>query len=212
MKVARAGPTGQASLSSRSRERPGTVDRTPTPGRAAVWATAGTLDRMIAVPYAGDPDAAGRALQIEHEVGAVTALAVPHLERWCRTSHRGSGNGSRHARLPGPRHCQIPLLPRCLPALRLERGGDLGAGAGGDASGGLGGGAVPVGLPNEGPKGLSEEGGRDEGGIPGQLLGLLDRQRMQTAQQLDPGVRAQRLPSVPMMMRHGPPGSLDLKA
>ena len=42
---------------------------------------AGTLDRMIAVQDAGDPDAAGRALQVEHEVGAVTALAVPHLER-----------------------------------------------------------------------------------------------------------------------------------
>jgi hypothetical protein len=36
---------------------------------------------MIAVPHAGDPDAAGRALQVEHEVGAVTGLAVPHLER-----------------------------------------------------------------------------------------------------------------------------------
>src|SRR5919112_1599897 len=43
--------------------------------------TAGALDGMIAVPHAGDPDAAGRALQVEHEVGAVTALAVPHLER-----------------------------------------------------------------------------------------------------------------------------------
>ena len=43
--------------------------------------TAGTLERMIAVQHAGDPDAAGRALQVEHEVGAVTALAVPHLER-----------------------------------------------------------------------------------------------------------------------------------
>ena len=36
---------------------------------------------MIAVQDAGDPDAAGRALQVEHEVGAVTALAIPHLER-----------------------------------------------------------------------------------------------------------------------------------
>jgi hypothetical protein len=36
---------------------------------------------MIAVPHAGDPDAAGRALQVEHEVSAVTALAVPQLER-----------------------------------------------------------------------------------------------------------------------------------
>jgi hypothetical protein len=40
---------------------------------------------MIAVPHTGDPDAAGGALQVEHEVGAVTALAVPHLER------RGAG-------------------------------------------------------------------------------------------------------------------------
>ena len=47
--------------------------------------TAGTLDRMIAVQDAGDPDTAARALQVEHEVGAVTALAVPHLER------RGAG-------------------------------------------------------------------------------------------------------------------------
>jgi hypothetical protein len=36
---------------------------------------------MIAVQDAGNPDAAGGALQVEHEVGAVTALAVPHLER-----------------------------------------------------------------------------------------------------------------------------------
>jgi hypothetical protein len=36
MKVARAGPTRQASLSSKSCERPGTVDSTPTLGRAAV--------------------------------------------------------------------------------------------------------------------------------------------------------------------------------
>ena len=36
---------------------------------------------MIAVQDAGDPDTAGPALQVEHEVGAVTDLAVPHLER-----------------------------------------------------------------------------------------------------------------------------------
>ena len=36
---------------------------------------------MIAVQDTGDPDTAGRALQVKHEVGAVTALAVPHLER-----------------------------------------------------------------------------------------------------------------------------------
>src|SRR3954452_19161825 len=36
-------------------------------------------------------------------------------------------------------------------------------------------------------------GGGPRRGIPGQVLGLLDRQRMQTPQQLDPGVRAQRL-------------------
>jgi hypothetical protein len=36
---------------------------------------------MIAVQDTGDPDTAGRALQVEHEVSAVAALAVPHLER-----------------------------------------------------------------------------------------------------------------------------------
>ena len=36
---------------------------------------------MIAVQDAGDPDTAARALQVEHEVGAVTGLAIPHLER-----------------------------------------------------------------------------------------------------------------------------------
>jgi len=36
---------------------------------------------MIAVPHTGDPDAADRVLQVEHEVSTVTALAVPHLER-----------------------------------------------------------------------------------------------------------------------------------
>jgi hypothetical protein len=36
---------------------------------------------MIAVQDTGDSDTAGRALQVKHEMGAVTALAVPHLER-----------------------------------------------------------------------------------------------------------------------------------
>ena len=31
---------------------------------------------MIAVQDAGDPDTAGGALQVEHEMGAVTALAI----------------------------------------------------------------------------------------------------------------------------------------
>ena len=43
--------------------------------------TAGTLQGMIAVQDAGNPDATGRALQVEHEVGTMAALAVPHLER-----------------------------------------------------------------------------------------------------------------------------------
>jgi hypothetical protein len=43
--------------------------------------TVGALNDMIAVPHAGDPDAAGGALQVEHEVGAVAALSIPHLER-----------------------------------------------------------------------------------------------------------------------------------
>ena len=51
-----------------------------------------------------------------------------------------------------------------------------------------------VGVPDAGPKGPSDDGGRDElVEVPGQLLRLLDRQRMQAAQQLDPGFRAQRL-------------------
>ena len=43
--------------------------------------TAGARARMIAVQHTGDPDAAGGALQVEHEVGAVTGLTIPHLER-----------------------------------------------------------------------------------------------------------------------------------
>jgi hypothetical protein len=38
MNVASAGPTRHASLSNRSGERPGIVDSTPMPGRAAVTA------------------------------------------------------------------------------------------------------------------------------------------------------------------------------
>src|SRR4051812_8094725 len=51
--------------------------------------TTDALGRVIAVPHAGDPDAASRALQVEHEMGAVAGLAVPHLER------RGAG-GTEH--------------------------------------------------------------------------------------------------------------------
>lgn len=75
MKVARAAGFAQQQVARAPRHRRQHAD-TGTGG-----GTAGALERMIAVPHAGDPDAAGRALQVEHEVGAVTALAIPHLER-----------------------------------------------------------------------------------------------------------------------------------
>ena len=65
--------------------------------------TAGTLERMIVVQHAGDPDAAGRALQVEHEVGAVAGSGGPTSRTACRRRRRASGNGSRHARLTEPR-------------------------------------------------------------------------------------------------------------
>jgi hypothetical protein len=75
----------QASLSSRSRERPGTS--TPTPGRAA---TAGALEGMIAVPHAGDRDAVRSR--------SSTKWALWRSRTAWRRRRRGSDNGSRHAR------------------------------------------------------------------------------------------------------------------
>jgi hypothetical protein len=48
-------------------------------------------------------------------------------------------------------------------------------------------------FPMPARRGRRTTAGARVGRIPGQLLGLLDRQRMQAAQQLDPGFRAQRL-------------------
>ena len=77
MRVARAAGFAQQQVARAPRHRRQHADT----GTGGGLDTAGALERMIAVPHAGDPDAAGGALQVEHEVGAVTALAVPHLER-----------------------------------------------------------------------------------------------------------------------------------
>src|SRR3954451_7308789 len=78
MNVANAGPTRQASLSSRSRERPGMVDSTPRPGSGD--RAAGALRGVMDVTQAGDPDPAIDRLQIEDKVGTVAAVGIPPFE------------------------------------------------------------------------------------------------------------------------------------
>ena len=188
MKVARAGPTRQASLSSRSRERPGTVDSTPHRDGRQFGHRRRTRahDSGAAHRRSGcrRPCAPGRARS-----GRCDRSGGPTSRTAWRRRRRVSDNGSRHARPEEPRTARS-LCRRA--ACRAHARSALGAGAGGEADGG--GGTAPVEVPDAGPKGPSDDGGRDElVEVPGQLLGLLDRQRMQTAQQLDPGVRAQRL-------------------
>lgn len=72
MNVASAGPTRHASLSNRSRERPGIVDSTPRPGRGD--RAAGALRGVMDVTQAGDADPAADRLQVKDEVGAVVGI------------------------------------------------------------------------------------------------------------------------------------------
>src|SRR5688500_552653 len=98
-----------------------------------------------------------RALQVEHEVGAVTALAIPHLER------RGARGAECRVmvlialglqRLAPPDPLAAALLAGLAP------GAGWGAGAGGEADGA--GGSAPAEVPDAGAKGPSDDGGRDE--------------------------------------------------
>src|SRR4051794_20402550 len=67
--------------------------------------TTGADGRMIVVQHTGDPNTAGRALQVEHKVGAVTA---PTSRTACRRRRRVSDNGSRHARPEEARTARSP--------------------------------------------------------------------------------------------------------
>ena len=79
MKVGRADQAGfaQQQITRASRHRGQGADTGPGGGPD----TAGARARMRAVQHTGDPDAASGALQVEHEVGAVSGLTIPHLER-----------------------------------------------------------------------------------------------------------------------------------
>jgi hypothetical protein len=61
---------------------------------------------MIAVQDTGDPDTAGRALQVKHEVSAVTALAIPHLER------RGAPGAERRVMVLDPIERRLGVADR----------------------------------------------------------------------------------------------------
>src|SRR4051794_41793967 len=103
---------------------------------------------MIAVQDAGDPDTAGRALQVEHEMGAVTGLAIPHLER------RGArGTECRVMvlvtlglkRLAPPDPFAAALLAGVAPGAARRVPGCFGGGGGGAGGGGGRGGPPPPG-------------------------------------------------------------------